>query len=421
MVRSGEISARELVQESLDRIDALDPELNAFVDVFGEDALAEADGIGAGDDRPFAGVPIAIKNNRAIEGRRLTMAADFMGDFVAPFTDNVVRRLREAGFVIVGATSLPEYGILPCTRPRRFGITPQPVRPRAHPGRLLRRLGGGRRVGHGPDRPTPTTAAGSTRIPAACTGLVGLKPQRGRISTAPVGGGEFLVQDGVLTRTVRETAAVLDLLAGYEVGDPLWAPDPASPSRRRPPGTPVRLRIALTTASPLEDGAIDDEARRSVRGHGRAARRARPRRRRGRPAVEQPRRPAPVHGVLRPAGLLERRVRRDARGPARDRGRHGGAELGDLPALPRRDRLGRRRWPRCSSRPSAARSWRGWASTTCWSRRRRSPEPPVTHDVLDPTGPDPMGTFARSGVFTPFTALFQRQRPAGDHDPAAAP
>jgi amidase len=126
LVRSGEISARELVQESIDRIDELNPQLNAFVDVFAEDALAEADGIGAGDDRPFAGVPIAIKNNRAVAGRRLTQAAEFMGDFIAPHDDNVVARLKRAGFVIVGSTTLPEWGIVPVTDTRRFGTTRNP-------------------------------------------------------------------------------------------------------------------------------------------------------------------------------------------------------------------------------------------------------------------------------------------------------
>ncbi|HEX6620833.1 MAG TPA: amidase family protein, partial [Solirubrobacteraceae bacterium] len=106
LVRSGELSARELVQASLDRIAALDPELNAFVDVYAEDALTAADAIAAGDARPFAGVPIAIKNNRAIAGKRLTFAADFFGDWAAPYDHNVVRRFKEAGFVVVGSTTL---------------------------------------------------------------------------------------------------------------------------------------------------------------------------------------------------------------------------------------------------------------------------------------------------------------------------
>src|SRR3954469_16383318 len=126
MVRSGDVPARELVQASLDAIDARNPELNAFVDVFAEDALAEADGIGPDDPRPFAGVPIAIKNNRAIEGKRLTLPSNFMGDFIAPYDHNVVARLKRAGFVIVGTTTLPEWGILPTTETARFGATRNP-------------------------------------------------------------------------------------------------------------------------------------------------------------------------------------------------------------------------------------------------------------------------------------------------------
>src|SRR4051794_33886765 len=106
LVRSGALSARDLVAAALGRIDALNPELNAFVDVFYDEALAAAAAIHPGDERPFAGVPIAVKNNRAIEGRRLTFGSDFTGDWTAPYDHNVVRRLRAAGFVIVGSTTL---------------------------------------------------------------------------------------------------------------------------------------------------------------------------------------------------------------------------------------------------------------------------------------------------------------------------
>src|SRR5918912_956224 len=102
LVRAGEISSRELVAASLERIDALNPELNAFVDVFHDEALAAAAAIHPGDERPFAGVPIAVKNNRAIEGRRLTFGSDFTGDWVAPYDHNVVRRLRGALLVVPG-------------------------------------------------------------------------------------------------------------------------------------------------------------------------------------------------------------------------------------------------------------------------------------------------------------------------------
>jgi amidase len=267
LVRSGELSARELVQASLDRIDALDPEINAFVDIFHEDALAAADQVGPGDERPFAGVPIAIKNNRAIAGRRLTFAADFFGDWPAPHDHNVVRRLKAAGFVVVGTTTLPEWGILPWTNTKRFGPTRNPWDPARTSGGSSGGSGAAVAAGmvpiaHGND------GGGSTRIPAACCGLVGLKPQRNRISMAPEVTESFLAADGVLTRNVRDTALVLDLLAGRETGDGSWAPPPAEPFAVSAARPPAELRVAVVTNPPLEatvDPARADAARQAGR------------------------------------------------------------------------------------------------------------------------------------------------------------
>jgi len=119
LVRRGELSARELVETSVRRIEELDGRLDAFIDVDGERALAQAEEVGTNDPRPFAGVPIAIKNNRAVTGWRLTHACDLMQGFVADFDHHVVRRFKEAGFIVVGTTNLPEYGILPSTEPRQ--------------------------------------------------------------------------------------------------------------------------------------------------------------------------------------------------------------------------------------------------------------------------------------------------------------
>src|SRR3954447_2662229 len=212
-VRSGEITARELVQASLDRIEEVNPKVNAFVDVSGDEALAEADKIGPNDPRPFAGVPIAIKNNRAVAGQRLTFASNFVGDFLAPYDHNVVARIKAAGFVIVGTTTLPEWGILPTTETARFGPTRNPWDQSRTPGgssggSAAAVASGMVPIAHAND------GGGSTRIPAACCGLVGLKPQRGRISLGPEIGHALLVADGVLTPTGRETAQPLDLLAG---------------------------------------------------------------------------------------------------------------------------------------------------------------------------------------------------------------
>ena len=126
MVRSGEISSRELVQTSLERIEELNPALNAFVQVDAEGALAAADAVASGDPRPFAGVPIAIKNNRPVKGLRLTYGCPLMAEHVAPYDHNITRRLRDAGFVIVGTTTLPEYGILPVSEAQIFGPTRNP-------------------------------------------------------------------------------------------------------------------------------------------------------------------------------------------------------------------------------------------------------------------------------------------------------
>lgn len=256
MVRSGAISSRELVEISLGRIEALTPALNAFVDVDAERALAVADSVRPGDERPFAGVPTAIKNNRAVQGMRLTFGCSLMEHNMCDYDHNVTRRLKQAGFVIVGTTTLPEYGILPTTEARLFGATRNPWDPSRTPGgssggAAAAVASGMLPVAHGND------GGGSVRIPAACCGLVGLKPSRGRISAAPELGDSSLGIDGMLTRTVADTAAILDVLGGYELGDATWAPDPAEPFARSLVREPGRLRIAATTLPPIPDAPVD--------------------------------------------------------------------------------------------------------------------------------------------------------------------
>jgi len=259
MVRSGEVSSRELVETSLARIEELNPRLNAFVEIDGERALAAAGEIKPGDPRPFAGVPIAIKNNRPVAGLKLTLGCSLMADYVADYDHNITRRFKDAGFVIVGSTTLPEYGILPTSEARLFGPTRNPWdldrTPGGSSGGAAAAVASGMvPVAHGND------GGGSVRIPAACCGLVGLKPTRGRISPAPELGDSSLGIDGVLTRTVADTAAILDVLAGYEPGDATWAPPPSEPfasSATRIGGPPTRLRIAMTTLPPVADAVVD--------------------------------------------------------------------------------------------------------------------------------------------------------------------
>jgi len=251
LVRGGELSARETVGAALERIEALDDRINAFVEVDGERAMAAAAEIEPGDSRPFAGVPIAIKANVPVEGLCMNFGSRFLAGHRPDHTAYLVRRLRDAGFVVVGSTNLAEFGILPTTEPRHSGPTHNPWDLERTPGgssggAAAAVASGMLPVAHGND------GGGSIRIPAACCGLVGLKTSRGRVSRGPDLGDSALSCDGVLTRSVAETAQLLDVLAGYEVGDATWAPRPAEPyatTARRDPG---RLRVAITTANVLE-------------------------------------------------------------------------------------------------------------------------------------------------------------------------
>ncbi|MBA3263286.1 MAG: amidase [Thermoleophilaceae bacterium] len=262
LIRSGDLTSRELTEAALERIEAMQSGINAFVHMDPDGALATADAVSAGDDRPFAGVPIAVKDTAAVAGMPYTLGSDVFGDFVPGHDAFVVRRLREAGFVIVGKTNLPEFGILPVTEPRRFGPTRNPWDTERTPGGSSGGAAAAVAAGmvplaHGSD------GGGSIRIPAACCGLVGLKPSRGRVSRGPEQSDDFLVQDGVLTHTVAETAALLDVLAGYEAGDASWAPSPEEPFAAAAAREPGRLRIGVTTTAPI-DARLDPLCGRAV-------------------------------------------------------------------------------------------------------------------------------------------------------------
>ena len=402
LVRAGELSARELVDDSLERIDALQPALNAFVDVDHEGARATAGAIGPGDERPFAGVPIAVKNNRAVEGLRLTLGADLMGDFVPGHDHNVVRRLRAAGFVVVGTTNLPEWGITPVTESRRLGPARNPWDAARTPGgssggSAAAVAAGMVPIAHGND------GGGSLRIPAACCGLVGLKPQRGRISLAPEVGEHFLVQDGVLTRTVRETALALDVLAGAELGDASWAPPPSEPFATAASREPGRLRIGVTTTMPLlqaelhpacERAADDAAALLSELGHD----------------VE------PVEAPWHEPGLLD--LFTAAFGPALcAQMAFAGLLAGREPERADVEPLSWELWKLSKGIDSVGaqlallqlhglgRRIVTWAAAYDAILTPALAQPPVPIGALDPCGADPLGSFERGGHFTPYSAI----------------
>ncbi len=407
LVRAGELSASELTDAALARIDALQPQVNAFVDVDHAGARATAAAITAGDGRPFAGVPIAIKNNRAVTGLRLTTGAALSGDHRPQRDHNVTRRLRAAGFVIVGTTTLPEWGILPVTEGRRFGPTRNPWDLGRTPGGSSGGSGAAVAAGmvplaHGND------GGGSLRIPAACCGLVGLKPQRGRISLAPDVGEQFLVVDGVLTRTVRETALLLDVLAGSEPGDASWAPPPAEPfadtAARGLQSRPPRLRIGVTTLMPLLEADLHPDCARAAHDAAQLLERL------GH-AVEE------VSPPWHQPGLLD--LFTHAFGPAVCSSMASAAMLHGRTA-PRQEDIepvSWAVWTRCHEITSVqatmamyrlqalGRAITTWAAPYDALLTPALAQPPLPIGALDPCGPDPLATFERSGHFTPYSAI----------------
>jgi amidase len=251
-IRRREISSVELVELYLDRIDRLDAELNAFVTLRHDEALAEARAADAStSDVPFHGVPIAVKDLTATRGIRTTYSCRAYADHVPDFDTAVVRRLREAGFVILGKTNTPEFGTTAFTESELNGATRNPWSPERTPGgssggAAAALAAGLLPVAHGSD------GGGSIRIPASCCGLFGLKPSRGRVSAAPFGSLEGLSTAAPLSRTVLDAAALLDVMAGYEPGDPWWAPPPERPFADEVGATPGRLRIAVTSTPPVD-------------------------------------------------------------------------------------------------------------------------------------------------------------------------
>jgi amidase len=259
LVRAGEISARELVEASLAAIERQNPLLTAFVALCPERALAEADAVKAGDPRPLCGVPVGIKDLlSATEGLPTTEGSAAFGDWVAAHDSVHVRRLREAGAIVVGKTNTPELGLRPVTENARFGTTRNPWDPDLSPGgssggSAAAVASGMVALADGSD------LGGSIRIPASCCGLVGLKPSLGRVSIGPDLGdvGAGTPADGVLTRTVMDTAVALDAIAGYEPGDRHHAPVPEMSFAEAARAAPRRVRVRLSLQAPL--GAPVDE------------------------------------------------------------------------------------------------------------------------------------------------------------------
>ncbi|MFE9774813.1 amidase [Streptomyces sp. NPDC005931] len=249
---AGEVTSRELVERTLARIEATRSSLNAFRIVRAEAALAEADAadreLATGVRRPLLGVPVAVKDDMDVAGEPTAFGC--RGDFPPAAEDGeAVRRLRASGAVIVGKTNTCEFGQWPFTEGPAFGATRNPWNTRHTPGGSSGGSAAAVAAGLVPAA-LGSDGAGSVRIPAAWTHLVGIKPQRGRISTWPKGESfQGITVNGPLARTVADAALLLDAASGNHAHDPHRPPAvDASEAVGRDPG---RLRIALSLKPPF--------------------------------------------------------------------------------------------------------------------------------------------------------------------------
>jgi len=248
LVREGAVSARDLLDEAIRRRDALNPQLNAVVQAMDEQAYAA---IEAGlPEGPFHGVPFLLKDLlAAYAGAPLTHGSRALRHYVPDRDSEMVRRFKAAGLVIFGKTSCPENGYLGSTESRLHGITRNPWD--------LQRSAGGSSGGSG---------AAVARIPASACGVVGLKPSRGRNPYGPLVGEPWFgqVQEGVISRSVRDSAAALDATCGPDLGCPYTAPAPPRPFLQEVAQPPGRLRIAWSAQPLLRQGEISSECQRAL-------------------------------------------------------------------------------------------------------------------------------------------------------------
>jgi amidase len=258
LVRRKQVKPIELVDGAIERIERLNPRINAVVTPMYDLARKAAEG--PLPDGPFSGVPFLLKDlQAAYAGVPLTFGSAFLKEFVPRHDSEIVARYKRAGLIVLGKTNTPEFGLIPTTEPALFGAARNPW----DTGRSTGGSSGGSAAAvaagmvpaaHGND------GGGSIRIPASCCGLFGLKPTRGRNPLGPDVGDVMngLVAEHALTRSVRDSAALLDATAGPDAGDPYFAPPPARPFLEEVGAPPGRLRIAFATESATGAPVHDD-------------------------------------------------------------------------------------------------------------------------------------------------------------------
>jgi amidase len=251
LVRRREVSPQELLEEAIRRTEEANPRINAVIHRMYDHARDRTRG--SLPTGPFTGVPFLLKDiMQAYAGFPLSSGSRALVDYVPPGDAEVVRRFRRAGVVVFGKTNVPEFGLVAFTEPEAFG-------PSRNPWDLERTPGGssGGAAAAVAARIVPMAGAndggGSIRIPASCCGLFGLKPTRGRVPTGPFFGDVWdgAAVDHVLTRSVRDSATMLDAIAGPETGAPYRIPDPERRYAEEVQREPGRLRIAFSARSPL--------------------------------------------------------------------------------------------------------------------------------------------------------------------------
>jgi amidase len=258
LVRTGQVTARELVTSAIERIEALNPKLNAVVHKMYDRALTQAEKPSTGG--PFHGVPFLLKDLLSwYAGEPITSGSRLYEGWIAPHDTEIVKRYRKAGVIVVGKTNTPEFGLTPYTEPELFGPALNPWDPTRTTGGssggsaaavasgMVPWAGGG-------------DGGGSIRIPASCNGLFGLKPTRGRTPVGPIIGElwQGAAIEHCITRSVADSAAMLDAIAGPDVGAPYWAPPVERPFLEEVSRDPGKLKIGFTS-TPFLGHTVDPD------------------------------------------------------------------------------------------------------------------------------------------------------------------
>lgn len=258
LVRRKELTPLELVDWAIDNIERVNGRLNAVVTKMYDQAREAARN--PLPDGHFTGVPFLLKDILAFySGVRETLGTKLLANFVPNHDSELVIRLKKAGLIVIGRTNVPELGLTPTTESVLLGACRNPW----NTGRTSGGSSGGSAaavaagmvpMAHGSD------GGGSIRIPAACCGLFGLKPTRGRNPMGPDFGDQLsgLLCEHALTRSVRDSAALLDATSGPDIGDPYWAPPKARPFLDEVSADPGRLRIAFTTQATVKGDVHPD-------------------------------------------------------------------------------------------------------------------------------------------------------------------